>query len=90
MKEQINKHKFDLPMSKCLTHKQKFHIEYGEHFIPYLKILEKEIGREKVIETLKTLALEESQRYADHVKARGINDLSIFRQTYNPDVPEYQ
>lgn len=83
-------HKFDKPMSRPLTYRQRFELEYGSHFIPYLKILEQEIGREKVIETLRKLALQEAEEYARHVvKTKGKNDLSIFKEDYSPDAPVF-
>lgn len=83
-------HKFDKPMSRPLTYRQRFEIEYGSHFIPYLKILEKEIGREKVIETLHKLTLQEADEYARHVvKTKGKNDLSVFKEDYSPDSPVF-
>ncbi len=84
------KHKFDWPMSHALTYRQKFKLEYAEHLIPYLKILEKEIGRDQVIETLKTLAVQEASRYAEEVRAQGLNNLDVFRKSYNPDAPGYK
>jgi len=89
MTEQAENHKFNGLMDHPLTYQQYFQLEYGAHFIPYLKILEKEIGREKVLETLETLAIEEARKYADHVRAQGNCDLSVFRNTYNPAVPEF-
>jgi hypothetical protein len=60
-------HKFDKPMSRPLTYRERFEIEYATHFIPYLKILAQEIGREKVIESLHKLSIQEAGEYAAHV-----------------------
>ncbi len=89
METPVEKHKFDRPMDHPLTYRRRFQLEYVEHLIPYLKILEKEIGHDKVIETLRTLAIEEASRYAEDVRAQGMNDLSVFRKSYNPNVPGY-
>ena len=81
-------HKFDRQMSRPLTYRERFELEYASHFIPYLKILEKEIGREKVIETLYKLSLIETEEYARYVvETKGKNDLSVFKEDYNPTTP---
>jgi hypothetical protein len=84
---QDDKHKFDRQMKQPLTWKQYFEAEYVSHFIPYLKILGKEIGKEKVISSLKKLAIQEAEQFAkDFVEAKGRNDLSVFKY-YGPDTP---
>jgi len=84
---QEDKHKFDQQMKQPLSWKQYFEAEYVSHFIPYLKILEKEIGKEKVINSLKKLAIQEAEQFArDFVEAEGRNDLSVFKY-YGPDTP---
>lgn len=81
-------HKFDKPMSRSLTYRERFELEYAAHFIPYLKILEQEIGREKVSESLRKLAALEAEEYARYViEAKGKNDLSVFKEDYNPNTP---
>ena len=81
------RHKFDEPLGRQLTYRQRFEIEYGEHFIPYLKILEKEIGRAKLLESLKKLALSEAREYADLVRAHEKADLSVFKRHFSPTTP---
>jgi hypothetical protein len=49
---QATQHKFDQPMKCPLTHRERIELEYAAHFIPFLKILERMSGREKVIESL--------------------------------------
>lgn len=81
-------HKFDRPMKRPLTYRERFELEYASHLIPYLKILEQEIGREKVLETLRKLALQEAEEYARYVvEAKGKNDLSVFKEDYSPTTP---
>jgi hypothetical protein len=76
-------HKFDLPES--LTHRQHFRLEYVDHFIPLLLILEKELGRKKVDQILETFIQEESKALAEAVvKAKGKNDLSVFKEEFGP------
>jgi hypothetical protein len=84
-------HKFDQPMKCPLTHRQRIELEYVAHFIPYLKILEKMIGRDKVIESLQELAYQQTKEEAEKlVKAIGKNDLSFFKEIYDPANPENQ
>ncbi|OFW63967.1 MAG: hypothetical protein A2135_00260 [Actinobacteria bacterium RBG_16_67_15] len=72
--------KFDTPMGRELTYRELLKLAYASHFIPYLKILEEEIGREKVVDTLRRLAIVEAGEYARHVvAAKGKADLSVFR-----------
>jgi hypothetical protein len=79
--------KFDLP--ETLTHRQHFRLEYVDHFIPLLFILEKEMGREKVNQILETFIQEESKNLgAFVVKATGKNDLSVFKDEFGPSNKE--
>lgn len=81
-------HKFDRQMKRPLTHRERFELEYASHFIPYLKLLEQEIGREQVIKSLQNLALHEAEEYAEYVvRTKGKNDLSVFKEDYNPTTP---
>jgi hypothetical protein len=81
-------HPFDKPMSRPLTYRERFEAEYALHFIPYLKILEQEVGHEQIIETLHKLALQEAEEYARYVvEAKGKNDLSVFKEDYSPTTP---
>lgn len=81
-------HKFDRQMKRPLTHRERFELEYASHFIPYLKLLEKEIGHEQVIKSLQKLALHEAEEYAEYVvRTKGKNDLSVFKEDYNPTTP---
>jgi hypothetical protein len=82
-------HKFDRAMKHPLSYRQFMTVEYAYHFIPFLRILEKEIGPDKVITALKKFTLWESETGAkETVKARGKNDLSIFKDDYNPRTPQ--
>jgi hypothetical protein len=77
------RHKFDLP--ERLTHRQHFRLEYADHFIPLVLILEKELGRERVDQILETFIQEESKALAEAVvKAKGKNDLSVFKEEFGP------
>jgi len=82
------KHKFDLPMRRPLTYREFMTVQYAYHFIPFLRILEKDIGHERVIEILQKFSLWEAETGAQEtVQARGKNDLSIFKEDYNPQTP---
>jgi hypothetical protein len=49
------------------------------------------IGRNKVIESLQELAYQETKGFAEElVKTKGKNDLSLFKEIYNPVNPENQ
>ena len=78
-----SRHKFDLP--ERMTHRQHFALEYTNHFIPLLSVLEKELGRKKVDQLLETFIREESIALAEAVvKAKGKNDLSVFKEEFGP------
>jgi hypothetical protein len=88
MDEKQSPHKFDHQMKRPLTHRERFTLEYVSHFIPFLKLLEEEIGQDAVIETLHKLALQEAEEYAAYVvENKGKNDLSVFKEDYNPTTP---
>jgi len=83
------KHKFDLRMSRPLTYRQEMTLEYASHFIPFLRILETEIGHDKVVAILKKFCVREAEDSAKAtVRARGKNDLTIFKEDYNPRTPQ--
>jgi hypothetical protein len=84
---QTPRHKFDEPISSSTTYRQRFTTEYASHLIPYLKILDREIGRPKVIATLRQLALQEAKEYADYIKANEKADLAVFKRHYSPTTP---
>lgn len=85
---QTIQHKFDRLMKRPLTYRERFELEYASHLIPYLKLLEKEVGHEQVIRSLQKLALQEAEEYAEHVvRTKGKNDLSVFKEDYSPTTP---
>ncbi len=82
-------HKFDRTMRHLLSYRQFMTTEYASHFIPFLRILEKEIDHDNVITALKKFTLWEAETGArETVKTRGKNDLSIFKEDYNPQTPQ--
>jgi hypothetical protein len=85
---QTTQHRFDQPMKCPLTYRERVELEYASHFIPYLKLLEKAIGHKKVIESLREFAFHGVKEYADYiVKAKGKNDLSLFKEIFSPANP---
>ena len=81
-------HKFDKATAKPLTYRQRFQEQYVSHFIPYLKLLDRAVGRSKVVETLTALNLQEAEDYAKIVvKQKGKNDISVFKEDYSPSTP---
>ncbi len=86
--QEAPEHKFDQPMPRPLTYRERFELAYASHFIPFLNILEEQIGREDVIESLKQLALQEAEEYARYVVREMGNDISVFKRLYHPSVPQ--
>jgi hypothetical protein len=81
-------HKFDKASGRVLTYRQRFREQYAAHFIPYVKVLERMLGHATVIRTLNEFCRVESEEYAKHVvKAKGKNDLSVFKEDYSPSTP---
>ncbi len=82
---QATQHRFDQLTRRPLTHRECIELEHASHFIPYLKHLEKTIGREKVIESLREFAFHRIKEFADDiVKTKGKNDLSVFKELFSP------
>ena len=83
------RHKFDQPMSRALTYRQVMSLEYAAHFIPFLRVLEKEIGHDRVVAVLRQFSIREAEEGAKAtVRARGKNDLTIFKEDYSPRTPQ--
>jgi hypothetical protein len=85
---QATQHRFDQPLRRPLTYRERTELQYTSHFIPYLKFLEKAIGHEQVIKSLQELAYQGVKEFAeDIVKAAGKNDLSVIREIFSPANP---
>ncbi len=83
---ELPRHKFDRPTSRPLTYRERMSLAYGAHFIPLAQYLDKEIGRDKTIEYLRGFAIWEAEEGAKFaVKQTGKNDLSIFKNEFNPE-----
>ena len=85
---QATPHRFDQAMPSPLTFRQHVELEYASQFIPFLKHLEKTLGRDRVIELLREFAFHGVQQFADEiVKTKGKNDLSVFKEIFSPANP---
>lgn len=82
-------HRFDQPMPRAPTWREHVELEYALQFIPFLKHLEKTLGRDKVIESLREFAFQGVKQFADEVvKTKGKNDLSVFKEIFSPANPD--
>ena len=81
-----SQHRFDQILKPPLTCRERVKLEYASVLIPYLKTLEKMIGREKVLESLQVYACQGVREFAaEVVKTKGKNDLSVFKEIFSPD-----
>jgi hypothetical protein len=87
---QETKHKFDKEFGRKLTNRQFFSIRYQE-FIQLARALEKNMGKDKVIEFLKTYTQEKMLEYGkNHAKRSPDNSFKTYIQTFNPTNPGYR
>jgi hypothetical protein len=85
---QVIQHKFDQTLKHPLTYRRRAELQYASQLIPFLKVLEKEIGRERVIQYLQEFTLPGLKEFADDlVKTAGKNDLSVIKELYSPANP---
>ena len=85
---QKNQHRFDRPLKRPLTYRQRKELEYTAHFVPYLKFLEQSIGHERVIQSLQELAYQGVKAFAQEVvQSAGKNDLSVIKEIFSPANP---
>ncbi len=82
------KHKFDEEMERKLTYRQLVNMEYRE-FIQLAKALEKEMGKEKLIEFLKKNTYKNMLKYGEnHAKRSPDNSFKTYTNTFRP--PRYK
>ena len=82
-------HRFDQPIQCPLTCRERIELEYTSHFIPYLKFLEKKIGKDAVIESLLEFSSQRVKEYAKEVvQSKGKNDLSVFKEIFSSANPQ--
>jgi len=82
------KHKFDKEMERKLTYRQLINMQYRE-FIQLAKALEKEMGKEKLIEFLKKHTYENMLKFGQqHAKRSPDNSFQTYTNTFRP--PRYK
>ncbi len=85
---QEEKHKFDKEFGRKLTMKQFYAAQYGE-FIRFAKALEKEMGKDKLIEFIKKNTHERMVDMGkNHAKNSPDNSFKIYVSTFRP--PRYK
>jgi len=85
---QEEKHKFEKEFGRKLTNKQFYAVRYGE-FIRFAKALEKEMGKEKLIEFLKKITHERMVKTGQNqAKNSPDNSFKTYVSTFRP--PKYK
>lgn len=88
---QEEKHKFDAEFPQKLTYRQLLETTYGREFIPFLKELSDEIGKEKVIALLeKRAAVRGAQVGAMMAKQFKGTDFPTWKRIMSPDNPNFK
>lgn len=85
------KHKFDEEFPAKFTGRQLMSMVYGRNYIPLLKFLTEELGKERVITLLKKHADERGteigKRFAEQ---SGGGDFAILKKMFSPDSPNFK
>jgi hypothetical protein len=85
------KHKFDEEFPRKFTGRQLMSMTYGRNYIPLLKFLSEEIGRDRLISLLKKHAAEQGTEIGKmFAKQSGGNDFSILKKIFRPDSPNFK
>jgi hypothetical protein len=85
------KHKFDEEFPVKFTGRQLMSMTYGRNYIPLLKFLSEEIGRERLITLLKKHADEQGTEIGKmFAKRSGGNDFAVLKKIFNPDSPNFK
>jgi hypothetical protein len=88
---QKDKHKFDKEAPMKFTNKQMVVYMLGRDHIPFLKLLSKEIGEDRVKEILKKQTEERSIRIGKMMaKQFGSNDFDTLKKIFSPDSPNFK
>lgn len=75
------RHKFDTEYAVKPTYRQRFGIQYGAAFIPFIRVVEKAIGKEKTLALLTTFAEDDIEQTAQAMtKLFGGNDLEAIKK----------
>jgi hypothetical protein len=85
------KHKFDEEFPVKFTGRQLMSMGWGRNYIPLLKFLSEELGKERLITLLKKHAEERGtemgKRFAEQL---GGNDFDILKKMFSPDSPNFK
>lgn len=88
---QKEKHKFDKEFPGKLTNRQLMTFMYNRDYIPLLKFLADEIGKEKLIELLKEHTAEKSLGIGKMMAGRiGGNSFADLKKIFSPDSPNFK
>lgn len=88
---QEGKHKFDEEFPQKFTGRQLMSMMYGRNYIPLLKFLSEEIGKERLITLLKKHADERGTELGKmFAKQSGGNDFAILKKLFRPDSPNFK
>ena len=85
------KHKFDNEFPMKLTNRQFMTFMYSRDYIPLLKFLADEFGKERLIELLKEHTAEKSLGVGKMMAGRaGGNDFATLKKVFSPDGPTFK
>lgn len=85
------KHKFDEEIPVKFTGRQLMSMMYGRNYIPLLKFLSEEIGKERFITLLKKHAAERGTEMGKQFAKRPEgNDFAILKKMFHPDSPNFK
>jgi len=82
------KHKFDEELPMKLTNRQLLSFTYGRDYIPLLKLLSEEIGKDKLIAILKKFSTEQGRQMGKMMAQQlGKNDFASLKKFFSPESP---
>jgi hypothetical protein len=85
------KHKFDEEFPVKFTGRQLMSMMYGRNYIPLLKFLSDELGKERLITLLKKHAEKRGTEMGKMFAERfGGNDFAILKKIFSPDSPNFK
>lgn len=85
------KHKFDEEFPEKFTGRQLMSMMYGRNYIPLLKFLSEELGRERLITLLKKHAAERGTEMGKmFAEQSGGGDFAILKKMFSPDSPNFK
>lgn len=85
------KHKFDEEFPMKLTNRQLMSFMYGRDYIPFLKFLAEEIGKDKLIALLKQHSTEQGRQMGKMMAQRlGKNDFAELKKLFSQENPNFK